>query len=1148
MRFLHISDLHFGIEKKDKLKETSKILRENYSCSLFKQIESIVKENPIDFIVVTGDIAYTAKEIEYNDAKKWLTDLLKICKLENHHLFICPGNHDIDRDRVEEIRYPENLEDVRTLLCVERIDKLKDRFYEYCNFFKEMNLPLYKIRERKNELIGIYESKEYRIICINTAWYAVNDKVKDKMWIGDLLIETIKNYLETVKSKPTITIMHHPKTSWNENERSSYENNINVYYEICRFSDLILTGHTHEILLNQEKNGKACISSGGATYQSGVYQNNFCVYDIDWENCGKALKKVWSYTVNNKDAPWKSEEYDLTDYLDKFIQNNRKNKSYDFEPYRRNLIKSNSCDDFLKAIENMSFEYLDKLVLEIKDAPKKVKILEKTMGAFVSTSTNCEVKWKVIVETILNESNGKVGLLLRGFQGTGKSTFLSLLYLRLKNAYNSQKTCRVPVFIDLHCLDQYTLEEAKKKINENLMLIERLLKENISFFLIFDGCDDYLRVNFELEKTIQEFIIKHNGKFILCVGHIDENNHKYGEGFRSPILNGIEQCDINLKSHGFICRNGLSLKKVVENLLAILSKESIQGDTIVNLLDSLDFIQIDFRTIYTFIRLIVLSPDKNYINPGIVFYEYFITKLQNQDNLYKESQIALLYRTEFAKWDRNIFIKSEVLFKNKITRDFLTAYYFLQTVLKMREYDFHNNKSTLQSSNEDLKRLFNVEYIFTPEVNHMIRDLLIMYKEQQATLVRKLIHIYNHASAKQNIKLQICYVLGRITTTDAKQKARDFLLQEYEFYNEILYGKKNKEKRRKEIDIVIYRTIAVSLIILGEKKYEEEYIGNLIYDHELNSINRGFNCAYYKDKVYHLGNIPEYKDDLNEPELVDNTMTKLIDHIEKAINGTKKYLASMHMEIITLFSLYESRMDNVEMQKKYKKKLLSLAEEIQKSNKIYSNIIKYYVSAMIELIAQERPYHYIFSELYKTKFEKRTGWVSRCLSHPESVMDHMYSTYILGVFLLPETKYELDQYMLNDASLYEDYDKHSILTTVLIHDMGENYIGDKLEKTEEDKRKENERFEYYGLLCTLPKLYGLGRDVERWRELFKKSTINAQIANDLDKIEPLIQAYMYKERGEKVDLDEWKISVEGKLMTSLGRNIFNFVIKNILCE
>ena len=121
MRFLHISDLHFGIENRSEFKETSKTIRKNYMDTLTEQIKGIAAKEPVEFVLLTGDVAWKAAEDEYEEAKEWLTCLLETCGLKSDKLYICPGNHDINRKNVDEILYPESQEKAREFLCVERI-------------------------------------------------------------------------------------------------------------------------------------------------------------------------------------------------------------------------------------------------------------------------------------------------------------------------------------------------------------------------------------------------------------------------------------------------------------------------------------------------------------------------------------------------------------------------------------------------------------------------------------------------------------------------------------------------------------------------------------------------------------------------------------------------------------------------------------------------------------------------------------------------------------------------------------------------------------------------------------------------------------------------------------------------------------------
>jgi len=55
----------------------------------------------VDFILVTGDIAYFGIEQEYKIANDWLIDLCKKVGCSPGKIFVIPGNHDIDWKVIE---------------------------------------------------------------------------------------------------------------------------------------------------------------------------------------------------------------------------------------------------------------------------------------------------------------------------------------------------------------------------------------------------------------------------------------------------------------------------------------------------------------------------------------------------------------------------------------------------------------------------------------------------------------------------------------------------------------------------------------------------------------------------------------------------------------------------------------------------------------------------------------------------------------------------------------------------------------------------------------------------------------------------------------------------------------------------------------
>ncbi len=104
LRYLHLSDLHF----------TAKVPGQDWSASSFDQevvskslIEAVRKQatdsKSLDFLIITGDIAFSGKQEEYEEAKAFCQALLAAAGLFPQHLFLVPGNHDMDRKKIQSV-------------------------------------------------------------------------------------------------------------------------------------------------------------------------------------------------------------------------------------------------------------------------------------------------------------------------------------------------------------------------------------------------------------------------------------------------------------------------------------------------------------------------------------------------------------------------------------------------------------------------------------------------------------------------------------------------------------------------------------------------------------------------------------------------------------------------------------------------------------------------------------------------------------------------------------------------------------------------------------------------------------------------------------------------------------------------------------
>lgn len=96
-RFVHLSDIHFGQERNGTLKTHDDVRRE-----LLQDCREMRRQlGPADGILVTGDVAFGGKEHEYQRAGEWLNGLAEAVGCERTAVRTIPGNHDVDRDKID---------------------------------------------------------------------------------------------------------------------------------------------------------------------------------------------------------------------------------------------------------------------------------------------------------------------------------------------------------------------------------------------------------------------------------------------------------------------------------------------------------------------------------------------------------------------------------------------------------------------------------------------------------------------------------------------------------------------------------------------------------------------------------------------------------------------------------------------------------------------------------------------------------------------------------------------------------------------------------------------------------------------------------------------------------------------------------------
>ncbi len=114
-------------------------------------------------------------------AIKWIKQLMEVLKIGEEKIIICPGNHDLNREKITG-QAPLNPKDADDLLTIEKIEGFNELFKDFIQFQENLGIHPLEIGGKKNFLIGQREILGIRFVVINSAWFAFNKN--SQLWIG----------------------------------------------------------------------------------------------------------------------------------------------------------------------------------------------------------------------------------------------------------------------------------------------------------------------------------------------------------------------------------------------------------------------------------------------------------------------------------------------------------------------------------------------------------------------------------------------------------------------------------------------------------------------------------------------------------------------------------------------------------------------------------------------------------------------------------------------------------------------------------------------------------------------------------------------------------------------------------------------------
>lgn len=280
--WLHISDLHWRASEA----YDAHIVAE----ALLRDLAGRTKIAPalaqIDFIFVTGDIAFASRAEEYVLAQQFFDDLRRTTGVRKGRLFVVPGNHDVDRNAISgEARDHVNKLDRRQTvneLLEQGVHRalIMQRFHRYREFINRYfarnlifdNVNYFYAKRRK-----VANDRQAAVLGLNSAWASASDTDRFNLFLGERQVRAALD--QTKHTDIRIALLHHPFDWYRDFDRDVCE------HLLLRECDFVLHGHLHHTHLRhlQAPGTEAMVIGAGACYDTREFRNAYNLVHLDFD-------------------------------------------------------------------------------------------------------------------------------------------------------------------------------------------------------------------------------------------------------------------------------------------------------------------------------------------------------------------------------------------------------------------------------------------------------------------------------------------------------------------------------------------------------------------------------------------------------------------------------------------------------------------------------------------------------------------------------------------------------------------------------------------------------------------------------------------------------------------------------------------------
>lgn len=259
--WLHLSDLHVHAAREDDADARASMpaLEARVLAALNHDLEEQAQD-PIDALLVTGDVAWSGQREEYVVADAWLVGAARAAGLGPERVLVVPGNHDVDRsaDRapltsklVAELRGGRRRLDA-ALTHTRAREVLEARLYPYSVFAATFGPPPADDGAPTDALWWSHRIEgrrglRVRLIGLSTAFLAEGDADRGRLRIGDRQLEAAAQTIQG--GELTVVMAHHPaRGGWLADEPDAEA-------WLRRHAHVLLSGHAHDPVADEARAG-----------------------------------------------------------------------------------------------------------------------------------------------------------------------------------------------------------------------------------------------------------------------------------------------------------------------------------------------------------------------------------------------------------------------------------------------------------------------------------------------------------------------------------------------------------------------------------------------------------------------------------------------------------------------------------------------------------------------------------------------------------------------------------------------------------------------------------------------------------------------------------------------------------------------------